>query len=52
MMAVFAIYWLIKSREIKITSAERKALYGALSNEQGKVGERQPDIEQWRRMSA
>lgn len=50
-IAVFAIYWFIKSREIKITSAERKALYGALSNEHGKVVERQPDIEQWRRMA-
>jgi hypothetical protein len=50
-IAVFAIYWAIKSREIKITSAERKAIYGALENVDGKVVSRPPDVEQWQRMA-
>ena len=50
-IAVFAIYWALKSREIKITSAERKALYGALENVEGKVVSRPPDVAQWERMA-
>ena len=50
-VTVFGIYWLIKSREIRITAAERKALYGALANVDGKVVEQPPDYEQLRRLS-
>lgn len=32
---VFAFYWGVKSREFKITAAERRALYGALKNVEG-----------------
>ena len=51
-IAVFAIYWVIKSGEIKITSSERKAVLGKLANINGKVVEREFDVEQLRRMSA
>jgi hypothetical protein len=50
-VAVFAIYWAIKSYEIKITSAERKALYGALENVKGEVVAQQPDVERLRQLS-
>jgi hypothetical protein len=32
---MFVIYWGVKSLEFRITSAERKALYGSLRNERG-----------------
>lgn len=49
---VFAAYWVIKSAEIKITSAERRALYGALKNVEGVgVVPEAPSGEQLRRMS-
>jgi hypothetical protein len=49
---VFAAYWAVKSREFKITAAERRALYGALKNVEG-VGivPEEPSGEQLRRMS-
>jgi hypothetical protein len=50
-VAVFAIYWAIKSYEIKITSAERKALYGALKNVKGEVVAQPPDVERLRQLS-
>lgn len=34
-MWVFACYWGVKSREFKITAAERRALHGALKNVEG-----------------
>jgi hypothetical protein len=44
---VFAAYWATKSAEIKITSAERRALYGALKNVQGVgVVPQEPNVEQ------
>ena len=49
---VFAAYWAVKSAEIKITSAERRALYGALENVEGVgVVPAEPSAEQLRRMS-
>ena len=49
---VFAAYWAIKSVEFKKTSAERRALYGALKNVTGVgVVPEPPDVEQLQRLS-
>lgn len=49
---VFAAYWAVKSREFKITSAERRALFGALKNVKGVgVVPEEPSGEQLRRLS-
>ena len=49
---VFATYWVVKSAEFKITSAERRALYGALKNVKGVgVVAQEPNVEQLKRMA-
>lgn len=49
---VFAAYWATKSAEIKITSAERRALYGALKNVKGVgVVPEEPNVERLQRMA-
>lgn len=49
---VFAAYWAIKSVEFKKTSAERRALVGALKNVKGVgVVAEQPDAEQFQRLA-
>lgn len=49
---VFAAYWAVKSKEFKITAAERRALYGALENVSGVgVVPAEPSAEQLRRLS-
>ena len=49
---VFAAYWAVKSKEFKITAAERRALYGALKNVDGVgVVPEAPSGEQLRRLS-
>ena len=49
---VFAAYWAMKSVEFKITSAERRALYGALKNVKGVgVVPQEPDVAQLQRLA-
>jgi hypothetical protein len=49
---VFAGYWAVKSVEFKITSAERRALYGALKNVKGVgVVAAAPDVDRLQRLS-
>ena len=49
---MFVIYWGVKSLEFKITSAERKALYGSLRNVKGVgVVHETPDAERWQRLA-
>jgi len=49
---VFAAYWITKSVEFKITSAERRALYGALKNVEGVgVVPQEPNVEQMKRLA-
>lgn len=49
---MFAAYWATKSVEFKITSAERRALFGALKNVQGVgVVEEEPDAAQLQRLA-
>jgi hypothetical protein len=49
---VFAAYWAVKSVEFKKTSAERRALYGALKNVKGVgVVPEAPDMAQLERLS-
>ncbi|MBY0497957.1 MAG: hypothetical protein K2Y23_27440 [Cyanobacteria bacterium] len=51
-IAVFAIYWALKSREIAKTSSERKAIFGKLANVNGRVVERDTNVEELLRMPA
>jgi hypothetical protein len=49
---VFGAYWAMKSLEFKITSAERRALYGALKNVKGVgVVQEEPDVERLQRLA-
>lgn len=49
---VFAAYWAVKSAEFKITSAERRALYGALKNVKGVgVVAEEPDVAQLQQLA-